>query len=126
MDGSSISYADVVAFEDGIRGISEKSRFCDTVRSRVPIAVSNPLKIDLKSNIVDEISICMADFSTNVAIFYFKGFWPSLLDLHAWISHFWDPIISKTIHIYPMPRGFFIVKFESTADKDAILHHVFY
>lgn len=119
-------YVDVATFEVSIGGLSEKSGFRDTVHSGVSIVVSNPLNIDLKFDIVDEISICMADFSTNVAIFYFKGFWPSLSDLHAWISHFWDPIISEITHIYPMPRGFFIVKFESNADKDAILRHVFY
>ena len=85
------------------------------------IVVSNPLKIDLKSDIVDEISICMADFSANASIFYFKGFWPSLSDLHAWISHFWDPIISKIAHIYPFPRGLFIVKFNTVADRASIL-----
>ena len=64
----------------------------------------------------------MEDFSSLATIFFFKGFWCSLLDLYAWIGHIWEPFISSIAQIYPIARDFFIVKFDSIEDRNAILH----
>ena len=105
--GSTISYANVATYEANIGGQFGHLGFHDTVCSGVPIAVCNPIKTNLKLAIVASISNYMDNFLAKVAIFHFKGFWPSLSDLHAWISSFWEPIISETAHIYLMPRVFF-------------------
>ena len=122
--GSAISYANVAAFEAGLGGPVSKQGLRSTVRSGSPITVCNPLKVDLSSSAEEDISKCLADFSERAAIFFFKGFWPSLSDLHAWISRNWD--LSEPTHIFPLPRGLFIVKFNSAADRASILRQVFY
>lgn len=98
--GSTISYVYVVAFEASVGGQSMQPRFCDIVCSgfhdTLPIVVCNPKRLHLNSSIVDEISINMDDLLVYVFVFHFKDFWPSLLDLHAWISRVWDPFISKS------------------------------
>ena len=91
----------------------------------VPVVVCNPISMDLDSEISDEISMYVDDFSSMAAIFWFKGFRPSLSALHAWISREWEPLISDKAQIYPVARGFSIVKFASTDDRNAILHYGF-
>ena len=81
--GSAISYANVAAFEVGLGGPAVKPGPLATVGLGFLIVVSNPIKIDLNPTFVDEISCCLADFLANAAIFYFKGLWPSLSNLHA-------------------------------------------
>ena len=87
----------------------------------MPVSVRNPLVLHFEQDVVDEINSYVVDYSNMVAIFHFRGFWPSLSDLHAWISKFWEPIISDEMQIYPMARGFFIVKFANADDRNAIL-----
>lgn len=50
-----------------------------------------------------------------------KGFWPSLIDLHQWISHQWEGLLEGVVQIYPMARGFFIMVFEKAQDRKKIL-----
>jgi len=71
-----------------------------------PVVVSNPIMINLDSNIFNEISIYVEDFSSIDAIFHFKGFWPSLSELHAWISKFLESIISYLVKIFLVAKGF--------------------
>ena len=82
----------------------------------VPVVVGNSLILELEPTVVEDISKQLDDFSSSAAIFCFKGFWPSLLDLHAWIGRVWEPFLSGTAQIYPVTRGFFIVKFDLTED----------
>lgn len=65
-------------------------------------------------------------FMEHSVIYRFKGIWPSLLELHKWISQHWDPFIYHTIHIFPMAKGFFVAKFEDPNDKRKILCESFF
>ena len=114
----------MAAFEAGLGGPVSKKGLRSTVGSGSPMAVCSPLKVDLSSSAEEEISCSLAEYSDRAAIFFFKGLWPSLSELHAWISRNWD--LSKLAHIYPLPRGLFIVKFNSAADRASILRQVFY
>ena len=67
----------------------------------------------------------MDDLSSSANIFHFKGFWPSLSYLHAWIGRVWEPFISSITQIFLVARGFFIVQFDSTDEINAILHRGF-
>ena len=118
--GLSISYANVATYEVGFGGQAVRPRTCVVV----PIIVSNPVII-LDSNIVDEISTQVEDYSSTSVIFCFRGFWPSLSDLHASISKFWEPLVSDSVQIFPMVNGFFIVKIASMEDRNAIIRHGF-
>ena len=63
----------------------------------------------------------MRDLSKDSIICHFKGFWPTLSELNAWISKHWDPYITDTIYIFPLVKGFFIVTFVNPKDRKAIL-----
>ena len=91
----------------------------------VPITVGNSLILELQPAIVEDISEQLEDFSSSTTIFRFKVFWPSLLDLHAWIGRVWETFISGTTQIYPVAKDFCIVKFDSTEDRNVILHRGF-
>ncbi len=60
------------------------------------ISIRNLFRFNLNSSLVDKISSNMVDFLATIVVFHFKGFWPSLIDLYAWISHVWELIISGT------------------------------
>ena len=57
--------------------------------------------------------------------FFILGVSSPLSKLHAWISKFWEPIVSNIVQIFPVAKGFFIVNFASTNDRNAILRHGF-
>ena len=57
------------------------------------MSVSNPVRVVLDQEIVDEIFNTAKKFSSVAAIFHFRGLWPSLSDLHAWISEHWELIL---------------------------------
>ena len=113
MGGSAISYANVASYEVDIGGQTVHPTFHDSVhlglRDIVPVEVCNPKRLVLNSYLVDKISINMEDFLDIATIILFKGFWPSLLSLHAWISHVWEPFISETAQIYPLDGGFLLL-----------------
>ena len=124
----SASYADVAAFEailGGSRARSGSSGARLESKIPVPMVTGNSLFLEFEPEVVADISDQLVDFASKAAIFRFKGFWPSLLDLHAWIGRVWKPLLSGSAQIYPVARGFFIVKFDSTDDRNAILSHVF-
>lgn len=56
----------------------------------------------------------------------FKGFWPSLPELHAWISKHWEPLIFGTVYIFPLSKGFFIAKFDIIGDRNYIMCDYFF
>ena len=85
---SAISYANVVAYEADIILVMHSGFW-----KAVLVVVCNPIMMDLDSKVVDEISTHVDDFSSIATIFQFKGFWPCLSNLHAWISHVWEPLI---------------------------------
>lgn len=47
--------------------------------------------------------------------------WPSLGELHKWISVNWEPLVEDFVQIYPHARGFFVVVFQSMADRNKVL-----
>ncbi|GLJ05091.1 hypothetical protein SUGI_0010790 [Cryptomeria japonica] len=51
----------------------------------------------------------------------FVGRWSSLGDLHKWISVHWEPSVEDYVQIYPHARGFFVVVFQSVADRNKVL-----
>lgn len=51
----------------------------------------------------------------------FQEHWPSLGDLHKWISEHWEPIVAECVQIYPHARGFFVVVFQNEVDRNKIL-----
>ncbi|GLJ23609.1 hypothetical protein SUGI_0447100 [Cryptomeria japonica] len=51
----------------------------------------------------------------------FIGKWPSLGQLYKWISVNWEPLLEDYVQIYPHARGFFVVVFQSVADKNKVL-----
>ena len=109
---STIFYADVATFEAGIgahvKKVGSRSAVPSISHSVVRVPISNPIVIQLDSDIVDEVSTYVEDYSSTAAIFRFRGFWPSLSALHAWISKFWEPIISDSAQIYPIARVFLL------------------
>ena len=90
---STISYSDVVVFEVGISAsilkLGSRSVVPSVSHSMVPVPVSNLIVIQLDFDVVDEVSTYVEDYSSTIAIFRFRGFWPSLSALHAWISKLW-------------------------------------
>lgn len=122
---STISYADVATYEAIIGGGSGGQTVHSGLHVAAPTIICNLIKLDLGSNISDEISTYVDDFSSTAAIFQFKGFWPSLFDLHAWITCVSEPLISEITQIYLVARGFFIVKFDTTEDRNTILRSGF-
>lgn len=51
----------------------------------------------------------------------FAGFWPSLPNLHHWVSDSWKPLVAYGIELFPCAKGFFIASFTSTLDRDLVL-----
>ena len=96
----SASYADVAAFEailGGSRARSGSSRARLESKIPVPMATGNSLFLEFEPEVVTAISAQLVDFASKAAIFRFKGLWPSLLDLHAWIGRVWKPFLSGTV-----------------------------
>ena len=83
------------------------------------------LSLQQTSNLGDdsllEIEEHTRDLSKDSIIFHFKGFWPTLSELHAWISKHWHPYIMAIVEIFPFVKGFFIVTFLNSKDRKAIL-----
>ena len=52
---------------------------------------------------------------------HFDGFWPHLVDLNSCISKEWNPYLKGEAYIYPHARGFFVVVYDETVDRDYIL-----
>ena len=90
-------------------------------REASPINVSNPVRVLLDQKIVDDIFNMVEEFSSLVAISHFWGFWPSLVDLHASISKYCDPILAHGVHIFLNAEGLFIVTFGSAKDRKTIM-----
>lgn len=65
-------------------------------------------------------------FTEHNAMCRFKGIWPSLSELHKWISQHWNPLISGTVHVYSMAKGFFVSKSENAEDRRKILCERFF
>ncbi|XP_059066201.1 uncharacterized protein LOC131857545 [Cryptomeria japonica] len=51
----------------------------------------------------------------------FVGRWLSLGDLHKWISVNCEPLVEDYVQMYPHARGFFVVVFQSVADRNKVL-----
>lgn len=111
------SYADVAAFEANIHRSVPLGAPSMLSRLASPVSVSKPARVSLDPETVDLIISTAEEFSAQAAIFHFRGYWPSLPDLHAWISKQWEPLLDDNVHIFPVAKGFFVVKFDSIEDR---------
>lgn len=112
------SFADVVAFEAEIHDVASSG-----LHSSVIVSVLKPVRVPLDPDIVEEILHSADELSSRAAICHFRGFWPSLANLHSWISTHWEPLIEKSIHIFLVAKRFFVAKFDSANDRKSILCH---
>lgn len=71
--------------------------------------------------LIEEIIHNSSVFESHGLICRFWGFWPSLPQLHTWISQSWEPILKGSINIFPSAKGFFIAKFEYAEDRSKSL-----
>jgi len=65
-----------------------------------------------------EVNNIYVDFRERVVICIFNGFWPKTKVLHQWIFS----TLTERCDIHLCSRGFFIVKFDTTKDKDYVLN----
>ncbi|GLJ49539.1 hypothetical protein SUGI_1050470 [Cryptomeria japonica] len=98
------------AVDWGIRGLGP-----------VAIFVCKPLVFKVSADTDMEIIHTSSVFEAHGLICRFRGFWPSLPQLHTWISESWESIIKGSVNIFPSAKGFFIVKFEYVEDRLKIL-----
>jgi hypothetical protein len=59
-------------------------------------------------------------YRSHAIVCRFNGLWPRLADLHSWISSEWSPLLEEEGLVCPCAKGFFIVVFGSTEDRDQI------
>ncbi|GLJ21408.1 hypothetical protein SUGI_0394160 [Cryptomeria japonica] len=90
------------------------------------IHVSCAASINVNKDIDQEIEYNVKVFTEHSSICIFKGIWPSLPELHKWISQHWDPLISGTVHIYPMAKVFFVAKFKNAKNRRKIMCEIFF
>ncbi|XP_059068774.1 uncharacterized protein LOC131859220 [Cryptomeria japonica] len=90
------------------------------------ILVSCATSVNVNKDTDREIENNVQVFTEHNAICRFRGIWPSLSELHKWISQHWDPLISSIVHIYSMVKGFFVAKFENAKDRRKILCEIFF
>ncbi|GLJ31024.1 hypothetical protein SUGI_0620490 [Cryptomeria japonica] len=106
------SYADRLAF-----GRGKGSTHVETK----PFPVCQSIAINLEEKTVELIDQVVSDLSSTAVICRFRGFRPSLPGLHEWISKHWEPLISESVQIFPLAKGFFIAKFDKVMDRKIIL-----
>jgi hypothetical protein len=61
-------------------------------------------------------------YSRHALVCRFNGFWPSLPDLISWFSSEWYPLLDGEVIPYPCAKGFFVVVFYSTSDRDKVFN----
>ena len=116
------TFADVATFEASLHDALPHAT--SSRPSHVsPVSALKPIRVTLDPELVEDIFHTAEDLSSLAAIFRFRGYWPSLVDLHGWISKNWTPLIDHNIHIFPCAKGFFIAKFQSSNDRKIILCH---
>ena len=79
------------------------------------------LSVVLDMEAEEEVKQNVSIFSELGLIGRFCGIWPSLSELHSWISENWGPLITGNVQIYPAAKGFFIVVFGNIEDKKMVL-----
>ncbi|GLJ39723.1 hypothetical protein SUGI_0812030 [Cryptomeria japonica] len=92
---------------------------CDLGPLTVPVC--KPLAFRVSNDTDKEIIHNSSMFESHGLICRFRGFWPSLPQLHTWISQSWEPILKGSVNIFPSAKGFFIAKFEYEEDRLKIL-----
>ncbi|GLJ34000.1 hypothetical protein SUGI_0683830 [Cryptomeria japonica] len=87
----------------------------------VVVTMYKPLAFRVSADTEKEIIYNTSLFESHGPICRFQGFWPSLPQLHTWISQSWEPISKGSVNIFPLAKGFFIAKFEHAEDRSKIL-----
>ncbi|GLJ42524.1 hypothetical protein SUGI_0881580 [Cryptomeria japonica] len=90
-----------------------------TAMTLVPMAKS--ASFILSEEVEKEVKHNEVVFSELGLIGRFLGRWPSLGEMHKWISVNWEPLVEDYVQIYPHAHGFFVVVFQSVADKNKVL-----
>ncbi|GLJ24884.1 hypothetical protein SUGI_0475970 [Cryptomeria japonica] len=83
--------------------------------------MAKPIIVNKTEEVEKEVDHNERVFSRLGLIGCFRGLWPSLGDLHKWISAHWEPILDGCVQIYPHSQGFFVVVFENEKDRDKLL-----
>lgn len=72
--------------------------------------------------------VCGQDVVDNIGFYQrcalvcrFFGLWPSLPDLHRWVSDSWRSFVAHNVELFPCAKGFFIASFTSSIDSDLVL-----
>ncbi|GLJ37023.1 hypothetical protein SUGI_0750230 [Cryptomeria japonica] len=82
----------------------------------LPCAKTSPMVV-CGQDVVDNIGF----YQRCALVYRFSGLWPSLLDLHHWVSDSWRPLVAHNIELFPCAKGFFIASFTSPPDRDLVL-----
>ncbi|XP_059066283.1 uncharacterized protein LOC131857612 [Cryptomeria japonica] len=99
-----------------------KSSYADRLGKETQwFPVCRSIVVNFDDEMINEIDQVASDLSLHAVICRFKGFWPSLPRLHDWVSKHWEPLILDSVHIFPLAKGFFVVKFEKPANRKVIL-----
>ncbi|GLJ09397.1 hypothetical protein SUGI_0108570 [Cryptomeria japonica] len=85
------------------------------------VPTTTSISIFLSEEVEKEVKQNEVVFSELGLIGRFRGKWTSLGDLHKWISVNWEPLVEEYVQIYPHAHGFFVVVFQSVADRNKIL-----
>ncbi|XP_057815843.2 uncharacterized protein LOC131029395 [Cryptomeria japonica] len=77
----------------------------------------------LSSANTSPVVVCRQDVIDNIGFYQlcglvcrFIGLWPSLPDLHRWVSNSYKPLVAGCIELFPYAKGFFIASFASLDD----------
>lgn len=99
--------------------------FVDVVKSkRIREGYVHPCAISaLVVFLGKEVDENIAYYSNNALICIFFCLWPSLPDLHLWITNHWSPLVDGPMEIYPSTRGFLVVGFSSPDDRQDFFYY---
>jgi hypothetical protein len=61
-------------------------------------------------------------YNRHALVCRFNGFWPSLPDLISWFSSEWYLFLDREVIPCPFAKGFFVVVFYSTSDRDKVFN----
>ena len=113
---------EVEGFRGGDRKECQEEGRKQGLVSKIPVQQKEGgLSVVLDMEAEEEVKQNVSIFSELGLIGRLCGIWPSLSELHSWISENWGPLITGNVQIYPAAKGFFIVVFGNIEDKKMVL-----